>query len=446
MATGRTPAPKSAFSFPELKVTDIVASLLELGVTGLKDKDLMEPKSEVVQKVYEHLVHGLMFKTKEEMSQPNFEGLQEIVYMDLHDESIPRINFYRSCRNLLLQCEAPDFSLTDWMKPESARLRRALSGVINFAKYWEDKVAQLNDLTAHSEELDRTRQDLMATKSSLEKEVVEETARRESEMPAIRKAEAVEAQLKEVIAEKNKQQAIMRHEASEIKAETGRLKAEIVTREATLAELREACDKQAALIVQSPERMKQELQQLTLQLREEEEAAAEVEAHRKEMRSRLEGVEKLARTVEALRGSLTEAKEGLTTCKAAAKERKALQDKIERHRDECTSLDSAKKTLERSLQRTSEKLAEFRPVAEAKSGAARKALAAARLELERVSKENRELSEAREVALDSRNAILKKRDEARRQHQALVEEMNTSYSRLMGRVREYHASLRAAMA
>jgi hypothetical protein len=47
-------------------------------------------------------------------------------------------------------------------------------------------------------------------------------------MPAIRKAEAVEAQLKEVIAEKNKQQAIMRHEASEIKAETGRLKAEIV--------------------------------------------------------------------------------------------------------------------------------------------------------------------------------------------------------------------------
>jgi hypothetical protein len=45
---------------------------------------------------------------------------------------------------------------------------------------------------------------------------------------------------------------------------------------------------------------------------------------------------------------------------------------------------------------------------QAKSGAARKALAAARLELERVSKENRELSEAREVALDSRNAILKK--------------------------------------
>ena len=48
-------------------------------------------------------------------------------------------------------------------------------------------------------------------------------------MPAIRKAEAVEAQLKEVIAEKNKQQAIMRHEASEIKAETGRIKAEIVS-------------------------------------------------------------------------------------------------------------------------------------------------------------------------------------------------------------------------
>ncbi len=69
----------------------------------------------------------------------------------LHEDySIPRVNFFRTCRRLLFQCEAPDFSLADWMKPDPARLKKNLSGIINFAKFWEDKLAQLNKLTVES--------------------------------------------------------------------------------------------------------------------------------------------------------------------------------------------------------------------------------------------------------------------------------------------------------
>ena len=71
-------------------------------------------------------------------------------HQELHEESVPRINYFRTCRNLMAQCEAPEYTLTDWMKPEPPRLKKALSGVINFAKYWEDKVEQLRELTARS--------------------------------------------------------------------------------------------------------------------------------------------------------------------------------------------------------------------------------------------------------------------------------------------------------
>jgi hypothetical protein len=68
---------------------------------------------------------------------------------ELHeDKSIPRVNFFRTCRNLLYRCEVNEFSLADWAKPEPARLKKNLSGIINFAKFWEDKLSQLNELTA----------------------------------------------------------------------------------------------------------------------------------------------------------------------------------------------------------------------------------------------------------------------------------------------------------
>ncbi len=51
---------------------------------------------------------------------------------------------------------------------------------------------------------------------------------REAELPAIRKEEAECERLREAIGERNKTQAILRHEAAEDKAEIHRLKEELV--------------------------------------------------------------------------------------------------------------------------------------------------------------------------------------------------------------------------
>ncbi len=89
-----------------------------------------------------------------------------------------------------------------------------------------------------------------------------------------------------------------------------------------------------------------------------------MEAHRKEMKARLDSVDKLSQTVAMLSETLQETKKELTVSKAAGKDRKALQEKVDRQRDELTAMDSSKKTLEKSVQRASERLAELRPAAE----------------------------------------------------------------------------------
>lgn len=66
---------------------------------------------------------------------------------ELHEESIPRMNFYRSCARLLAVSGVNDFSMFDLMKPDAKRLRRNLSAIINFAKFREERLEAVNKLT-----------------------------------------------------------------------------------------------------------------------------------------------------------------------------------------------------------------------------------------------------------------------------------------------------------
>jgi hypothetical protein len=119
------------------------------------------------------------------------------------------------------------------------------------------------------------------------------------------------------------------------------------------------------------------------------------------------------------------------------------------------------------VQRVGEKLSDFRPAAEVaaflcrtlsfkcllvllfvpqtKLNVARRALAAAKGELDRLSKENVALMEARGIATAKRDAILQKREEERTKHAQMVHDMTTAFEGLHQRVDGYHGRLRAAI-
>jgi hypothetical protein len=89
--------------------------------------------------------------TREEMAQPVFSGLSVLNYPELHEESISQLNSFRAVSKMMEICGIQDFSMKDFMAPSAKRLRRQLSGIINFAKFREERLVLLSDLNSTRE-------------------------------------------------------------------------------------------------------------------------------------------------------------------------------------------------------------------------------------------------------------------------------------------------------
>ena len=68
------------------------------------------------------------------MHMPVFEAHQQMSWPQLHEDSVPELAFLRATQKLMNTCGITDFSRNDIEKPIAKRLRRQLSGLINFAK------------------------------------------------------------------------------------------------------------------------------------------------------------------------------------------------------------------------------------------------------------------------------------------------------------------------
>jgi hypothetical protein len=66
---------------------------------------------------------------------------------EVHDESLPRANFFMSYVMLLAASGARSFSLHDIYKPEPKSLIQNLSFVINFARFRNERLEHVNELT-----------------------------------------------------------------------------------------------------------------------------------------------------------------------------------------------------------------------------------------------------------------------------------------------------------
>jgi kinetochore protein Nuf2 len=120
-----------------------------------------------------------------------FAAIDAFEYPELHDESIPALNFFRHLGKLMASTGVKDFGLKvrgaaaawpcaspcqllnrpsrgapsllprrcrphllqDVYKPESVRLRRHLSAVVNFAKFREEKLVAYTEMQAHIDAL-----------------------------------------------------------------------------------------------------------------------------------------------------------------------------------------------------------------------------------------------------------------------------------------------------
>jgi len=98
----------------------------------------------------------LLGLSEEDLSIPPkafLEAQETKPYPDLHDESAIEVFFFQSVIQLMTICGIHDFGLRDLIAPNAKRLKRQLSGAINFCKFYEERTNMYGELTAQRNEL-----------------------------------------------------------------------------------------------------------------------------------------------------------------------------------------------------------------------------------------------------------------------------------------------------
>lgn len=142
-------APRSTYSFPILKAEEITKCINELGLAVSLD-DIANPDKnrDATRRTLEFLVEICLGISREELYHPSEHGMHALNFPELHDDSVLQINLFRACLRMMETCDVSDFSIKDFIFPSGSRFRRHLSGVINFAKFREERLVLLADLSA----------------------------------------------------------------------------------------------------------------------------------------------------------------------------------------------------------------------------------------------------------------------------------------------------------
>ena len=291
------------------------------------------------------------------MHMPVFEAHQQMSWPQLHEDSVPELAFLRATQKLMNTCGITDFSRNDIEKPIAKRLRRQLSGLINFAKFREEGMDLYERITVERDDgLDRLhniREENKELGGQLGQLRVANTEKRE-EIEKLDK-ECDEAQVK--FNEKNEEQATIRIASGNLKKLNAELKEQLGQQNLEHADAMEEVKRLTGQVVQSPERVRREMHESQRALQQErrdgekQEEAAQVSATA--LQAVEDGVSKVNDGVAALQEILDES----NRCIDSAQQIKASELAIEKNRKEVGQVEESAKELQRQNNRLEERLA-----------------------------------------------------------------------------------------
>lgn len=353
--------PKTAFSFPMMKVGEIRECLAALGIR-ITEEELNSPENsrEQIRRVLEHLAELSTGVTRDEMGQMAFAGISVLNYPELHEESIPQLNSFRACSRMMEACGIVDFTTKDFMAPTAKRLRRQLSGIINFSKFREERWALMTDLTTTRDALiDQTcsltenNQNLNSHLNNLREQTAEEAK-------VIAHVEGDCRDIEVHIGTLNVKQAEIREEIAELKAFNNSLKEGISARNLQLDEANALRKELQGQIVSSPERFRKQIIDVSHALQTEQRDTKTSEKKLRDLTGWLAHVEEAQAEVDIALDSMREVRAEVERQKACVSELKAQQEDSHAKRTALGDLDQNTHQLTRQALRAEEKLAHLR--------------------------------------------------------------------------------------
>lgn len=324
------------------------------------------------------------------MSQPAFAGLSALNYPELHEDSIPELSFLRACSKMMAICGLVDFGLKDITNPNSKRLRRQLSGIINFAKFREERLQMYGELNVQREGIMEKLRQTQEDNSSLHGKLEQLKQQSAGEVKIIEQVEEECAEIESKIGILNKQQAAIRHESGELKKKANDLKDRNATISIAIQEGQAEEKKLASQIVQSPERVKREMTSATERLENERKESLQLERDAQKMKTCVTNAGKALKDVAKATTALEEVESEVAKFENAQEEIRTAQGKIVDHEEKKAEAEMAAKDAERGLNKYEEKTTHLRNAASVKTSQAQSHLLESQTELMKVEKTRRD--------------------------------------------------------
>jgi len=324
------------------------------------------------------------------MSQPAFAGLSALNYPELHEDSIPELSFLRACSKMMAICGLVDFGLKDITNPNSKRLRRQLSGIINFAKFREERLQMYGELNVQREGIMEKLRQTQEDNGSLHGKLEQLKQQSAGEVKIIEQVEEECAEIESKIGILNKQQAAIRHESGELKKKANDLKDRNATISIAIQEGQAEEKKLASQIVQSPERVKREMTSATERLENERKESLQLERDAQKMKTCVTNAGKALKDVAKATTALEEVESEVAKFENAQEEIRTAQGKIVDHEEKKAEAEMAAKDAERGLNKYEEKTTHLRNAASVKTSQAQSHLLESQTELMKVEKTRRD--------------------------------------------------------
>jgi kinetochore protein Nuf2 len=430
--------------YPVLAQDEILSCMNELGIPMVKE-DLEKPAAGKMQIVYSAFADIIMGVTKEFFEASVEACAQEADHFDIYADSLLLMVFYQHLYILMKEVGFPEFSVQDIIKPDPKRVRRILSAIINFAKFREERLEVYEKFTAKASDYHTKLEDLTIQHEDLSKRVENLRIRRIHEEPLVAQARSVNEGLTNELYDLKRIEGQTMAEYDKLKVEkaelTSRLDNNSLMRQNTEREIQ----KVRARIVHSPEKLKQQLIDMTSSLSNEKQYLSEKGKKSRELVAKIDILTQLEADVQSCIKLMEECDSELIRVETAHKKVIQNEENVEQKRLEVRELSVRDTQLQRQLANAEDKLARANRQLDAKREATR-------ARMSKITEERKVVQEDRmqiDIEMDKKKALIEsmytKINELRQEVQAEVDSVNIEFTRLRSHVELYMGEVDGAI-
>jgi kinetochore protein Nuf2 len=417
-----------------------MACMQELRIP-FSEQQLHQPTPEHVRLMLEQLIELLTPTRREDLANPVPEALEALGFPELHEESAPVVVFHRAAQRLMRASGIHDFSLNDYLKPEYPRLRRILSGVINFAKFREERLVQFQKIAGRSEEALQNQRELEAKCNDLEMRQRKWSDRAAAEQQKVTALESETGELAAEITSLNKQQLQLQAQIKELKTKVNEYADQIANHKFELLQTKQEIAKLQAMIVSSPERVQQQLADMEESLEREKRHVERIEHEHRQVQMELEALQEVFGKLQELLKAFEDADVQVSKCKQSRDLVQKQRSELHENEQNLEALNQEELRLNRQIVAAEERIQRVRSQLQSRLTDTEQEYASFQEELEAAV---RERHEADQVA--QRNQLLvqqihEQMQDLKRGHQERMCLLREQYTELEQAVQTYHQRL-----